>query len=237
MGIANTNWYSGVFFTVREGGAVIDSNGFSIDSKMPIYSGAANDGGLTKRGVGTFTLSNTNMYNGVTSVEGGTLTLGLNNALPPGNTATVSAGALLDVNGKTQTLAVLGGGGTVTNLSALTVTDTLAPGDAGVCGTLRLEGMPVLGGGCVLAVDVTEEGAADRLHVVGDLNLSALSLSVADTGLLGKTNRYTVASCTGTLTVPFASEGNLPPRWIVRYDTVAKTAALVYDFGTLIKVR
>lgn len=236
-GTKSDQWLTNIFVHVREGGAVFNTAGRTISIKQPLYTGAAADGGLRKRGAGMLTLLNTNTYNGATVAEGGTLRFGRDNLLLPGNTAMASAGALLDVNGKTQTLAVLGGGGTVTNLSALTVTDALAPGDAGVCGTLRLEGMPALGGGCVLAVDVTEEGAADRLHVVGDLNLQALSLSVADTGLLNKTNRYTVASCTGALTVPFASAGGLPPRWIVRYDTTAKTAALVYDFGTLIKVR
>lgn len=32
MGIVHSNWFGGIFFTVREGGAVIDSNGFTIDA-------------------------------------------------------------------------------------------------------------------------------------------------------------------------------------------------------------
>ena len=233
MGIANTNWYSGIFFTVCEGGAVIDSNGFGIDSKLPLYSGAATDGGLRKRGEGTFTLSNTNLYNGVTVVEGGTLTFGLNNALPPTNTVMASSNALFNVNGKTQTLAGLGGGGTVTNLAALTVTDTLAPGDAGAFGTLTLAAAPASIAGCTLAVNVSTNGACDRLHLQGDLDLSTLSLSVEDAAQLDRFKRYTVASCSGTLTTPFGSVAALPPRWTVKYDTVNKTAYLVYDFGTL----
>jgi autotransporter-associated beta strand protein len=233
MGIANTNWYSGIFFTVREGGAVIDSNGFSIDSKLPIYSGAANDGGLTKRGAGTFTLSNTNMYNGVTSVEAGTLTLGLNDALPATNTVRVSSNAVFNVNGKTQTLAGLGGGGTVTNLASLTVTDTLAPGDADAFGTLTLAAAPASIAGCTLSVNVAADGSCDRLHVQGDLDVSALSLSVENTGLLEKGQRYIVATCSGTLSGTFASD-NVPLRWLIRYDVTNRQVYLIYNFGTLI---
>jgi len=237
MGIANTNWYSGIFFTVREGGAVIDSNGVDIDSKMPIYSGAAPDGGLRKRGAGTFTLANTNMYNGATVVEGGTLTLGLNNALPPTNTVMVSSNALFNANGKSQTLAALGGGGTATNLAALTVTGTLAPGDADAFGTLTLAAPPLSIAGCTLSVNVSTNGACDRLHVRGDLDLSTLALSVADTAQLNPFQNYLIASCSGTLTVPFGSVGTLPPRWFVNYDTSARTVYINYNFGTVFLLR
>ena len=71
----------------------------------------------------------------------------------------------------------------------------------------------------------------------GNLNLSALSLSVEDTAQLTKFNKYTLATCTGTLGVPFGSVASLPQRWTVKYDTVNKTAILTYDFGTLISVR
>ena len=237
MGIANTNWYSGIFFTVREGGAVIDSNGVDIDSKLPIYSGAANDGGFRKRGAGTFTFANTNMYNGVTVVEGGTLIFGLNDALPPTNTVMASSNAFFNVNGKTQTLAGLGGGGTVTNLAGLTVTGTLAPGDASAFGTLTLAAAPASIAGCTLSVNVSTNGACDCLNLRGNLDLSTLSLNVEDTAQLNQYKKYTIASCTGILTKPFASVGPLPPKWLVKYDTINKTAYLVYDFGTLFMVR
>jgi len=236
MGNAHINWYGGIFFTVREGGAVIDSNGFTIDSKQPFYSGAASDGGLTKRGAGTFTLSNTNTYNGVTRIEGGRLTLGLNNALPPTNTVRVSSNAVFDVNGKVQALAGLGGGGTVTNLAALTVTGTLTPGDAAAFGTLTLAAPPASMAGCTLAVNVSSNGACGRLHLQGDLNLSALSLNVEDTGLLDDAQSYTVATCTGTLSNTFAAS-NLPTRWLIRYDTAARRVYLIYNRGTVMLMR
>ena len=236
MGIAHTNWYSGIFFTVREGGAVIDSGAFDIDSKMPIYSGAASDGGFTKRGSGSFTFANTNMFNGVTSVEGGSLVLGVHNALPPTNAVVVFANALFNVNGKTQALARVGGSGTVTNLGLLSVTGVVAPGDAGSFGTLTLASPPAALAG-TLSVSVSTNGACDRLHVNGNLNLASLSLSVENVSQLAKDKRYTLASCSGTLGAPFAAVGPLPPRWMVKYSAANKQAVLVYDFGTVILVR
>jgi len=173
----------------------------------------------------------------VTVVEGGTLKWGRNDVLSSANTVMAASNGVFDVNGKTQTLAGLGGGGAVTNLAALTVTDTLAPGDAGGCGTLTLAGNAASIAGCTLSVSVSAEGESDALHVAGDLDLTSLALQVENPEQLSRFKKYTVASCTGAFTAPFASLGALPPRWIVRYDAVAKTAYLVYDFGTLISVR
>jgi len=135
------------------------------------------------------------------------------------------------------TLAGLGGSGTVTNLAGLTVTDTLAPGDAGGFGTLKLAGNAASVAGCALSVAVSDTGAGDRLHVQGDLDLSSLALQVENPEQLSRFKKYTVASCTGTFTAPFGSVGTLPARWIVNYDAEEKTASLVYNFGTLISVR
>jgi autotransporter-associated beta strand protein len=237
VGNTNDKWLTNIFVHVREGGAIFDTVGKNISIKQPLYTGAPADGGLRKRGAGTLTLLNTNTYNGVTAVEGGTLKFGRSDLLPAASTALAASNAVLDVNGKTQTLAGLGGGGTVTNLAELTVTDTLAPGDAGACGTLTLAGAPASLAGCTLSVSVSADGACDRLHVQGDLDLSTLSLSVADTAQLNPFKRYTIASCTGTLGVPFGAVGTLPQRWLLKYDASGKSAYLVYDFGTLILVR
>ena len=82
LGSTHANWLQGVRFVVREGGAIIDSNGFNVDSKQPLHSGAAVDGGLVKRGTGIFALASTNGYNGATVVEAGTLRLDTDAALP-----------------------------------------------------------------------------------------------------------------------------------------------------------
>jgi len=235
MGIFHPNWVN-ILFSVRAGGAVIDSNGFNIDNKQPLYSGAANDGGFTKRGAGMFTLATNNTYNGVTSIEAGTLRLGVDNALPSTNTVTVASNAVFDMNNKVQTLSEISGSGTVTNNSALTVTDTIVPGgDGDAFGTMTLTTTPAALAG-VFKVNVATNGACGRLHVQGDLDLSELSLSVVDTEQLDKYKWYNIATCTGTLTGTFTTS-NLPRLWLIRYKPATGSVYLKYNYGTVILLR
>ena len=236
-GVNDDKWLTNVFVYVQSGGAIFDTAGKDISIKQPLYTGAPVDGGLTKCGAGTLTLLNTNTYNGATVVEGGTLKWGRDNVLLPACTVMAGSNGVFDVNDKTQTLAGLGGGGTVTNLAALTVTDTLAPGDAGGFGTLKLAGNAASIAGCTLSVNVSAEGESDALHVTGDLDLTELTLDVENPEQLSRFKKYTVASCTGTFTAPFGSVGTLPARWIVNYDAEEKAACLVYNFGTLFSLR
>lgn len=70
----------------------------------------------------------------------------------------------------------------------------------------------------------------------GDLNITALTLSMANPSALQKYQKYVIATWTGTLSDPFLS-APLPNRWLVKYDTAARKVYLCYDFGTLIMVR
>lgn len=62
-----------VFVYVHEGGAAFDSNGYNIGCHLALRSAATADGGLTKKGDGTLTVSKANTYNGPTRVLGGTI--------------------------------------------------------------------------------------------------------------------------------------------------------------------
>ncbi len=224
---------------VKSGGAIIDSQTFAISINQVLNHdpdlGAVPDGGLIKRGTGSLTLSTNATYTGVTSVEAGTLKLNVHNTLMAGNSVLVSANAIFDVNGKSQTLAGLGGSGTVSNNSLLTVTQTLAPGGTNAIGTLTLAATPAGLSGVFLA-DVAADGNCDRLNVQGDLSLAGLALTVTDANALNKDHQYAVASYTGAVTGPFASAA-LPDRWHVRYDTSNRQVFLSYDFGLLIMLR
>lgn len=58
---------------VGAGGAVVDTQGHNITIGEPLLSGAASDGGLTKKGTGTLTLASAPSYNGMTRIESGNL--------------------------------------------------------------------------------------------------------------------------------------------------------------------
>ncbi|MEI6674288.1 MAG: autotransporter-associated beta strand repeat-containing protein, partial [Verrucomicrobiota bacterium] len=86
-------------------------------------------GGLTKLGEGTVRLAAANTYTGLTTVNGGTLQLGVNNALPAGNAVVVNSttayqSASLDLNGHALTLGgglTLGGAGATDSSSSLVI--------------------------------------------------------------------------------------------------------------------
>ena len=73
---------------------MIDSNNHDVTIGQALLSGVANDGGLTKQGNGTLTITGNNTFNGTTTVSAGTLSLnsaGTNTAIPTdANTATTS---------------------------------------------------------------------------------------------------------------------------------------------------
>src|SRR5208282_2297912 len=82
---ANANFLNigsdgGATANVRNGGAIINDGGFSITIPQAlrhstIAGDKASDGGLSKNGTGTLTLSGANTYTGNTTVNAGTLEL------------------------------------------------------------------------------------------------------------------------------------------------------------------
>ena len=98
--------------------------GYGSDTKAVLYWGAlaitnavsvgpVAGGGFTKKGAGTLTLNASNTYTGATVVQGGTLKLGCDWAVPSNSTITVAAGATLDLNGKAFSPGNVSGAGTI----------------------------------------------------------------------------------------------------------------------------
>jgi fibronectin-binding autotransporter adhesin len=70
-------------------------------------------GGFTMSGTGNLTLGAANTFRGATTINSGTVILGIDGALPSGTPVTLSTGAVLDLNGHAATLGSLGGSGNV----------------------------------------------------------------------------------------------------------------------------
>jgi autotransporter-associated beta strand protein len=98
-------------FTLN-GAGIVDTNGFGATIGTAIVDGAS-AGLLIKDGAGTLLLNAASTFSGGTEVRGGTLALGVANALNPLTGVTVDSGATLSLGGHALTLASLGGSGTV----------------------------------------------------------------------------------------------------------------------------
>lgn len=149
---------------VRNGGAIVDSNGVNITIAQPLLHSDVSgdnavDGGLTKNGVGTLTLSGTSTYTGATTVSGGSLVV--NGSISTSMLTTVQTGATLSGSGSTGDLTVASGG-------------TVSPGNSP--GTLSV-GDTDLQLGSTLAIELNGATAGtgyDQLNVTGSATLAGL---------------------------------------------------------------
>ena len=137
--------------TGDSGGNAVVTNSSATEATLTVNQAVTTDFGgvlagkfaVVKSGAGSLSLTNRNFYSGTTTVSGGTLKIGVNNAIPT-NTTLVLAGGAFDVGSKTNTVASLSltassslalgtGKLTVTNQGAdtwsgfLTLTGTLGP--------------------------------------------------------------------------------------------------------------
>ena len=196
---------------VQSGGAIINDGGFAITIAATLLHdpslGGAADGGLTKQGAGTLTLtSGLNSYNGPTTVAGGTLALTGSGAIANSTNIYVAAGATFDpsavgplnvANGKK-----LWGSGALNGNFSINSGATLAPGSNSV-GTLTFTNSLTLTAGCTnifgvshlpLGCDsVTVQGALTNGGTLIITNLGATQLAGGDTFKL-----FNAVSVTGT---------------------------------------
>lgn len=87
------------------------------------FSGTiSGSGNLTKSGSGTLTLGTANSYTGATTISAGVLRNGFINAVPASSAVNVAAGATFNLDGFSNTIGSLAGGGAVTLASASLVT-------------------------------------------------------------------------------------------------------------------
>jgi len=175
---------------VLTGGATIDTNGYNVTAVNALVSGTAGDGGLTKIGAGTLTLSASNSYNGGTTLSNGMLQVGNANALGTGG-LTVNSGTL-DLHGNSVSVGAFGGaGGSVT--SSVSGTSRLTTGVAS--GSSTYAGVIANGTGIVA---LTKSGA-------GTLALSASNSygggTIVNCGTLNVNADQALGAAAGSVTV------------------------------------
>ena len=158
--------------------------------------------------------------------------------LPVTTPLQIASGAFLDLGGNSHSLSGLSGSGQITN-GTLALNGLIAPGGTNSIGTLTVAAATTLTGPSTgtgtLLVDVASDGTSDLLAVQGTLNLSALSLSIANPELLNTAKEYTLVTCTGTRIGQFTSVAVPKSRWQTVYLPDG-TINLIFSKGTLILV-
>jgi autotransporter-associated beta strand protein len=96
---ASTGNFQVVTTNVKEGGAIIDTNGFNVNINTALVHAGSNaiDGGLIKNGAGVLSLGGTNTFTGMAQVNAGTLSLATNVSLDDTIVLSLAAGTTLDL--------------------------------------------------------------------------------------------------------------------------------------------
>jgi fibronectin-binding autotransporter adhesin len=165
--------------------------------------GGSNPGGgsLLKKGAGTLTLNTASSYTGGTTIQAGTLTLGVTNALPSTSGSLTVSGGTLEMNNKSQTVVGLSDGGSstgvITNNGSTSTTSTLTLNDTGSDSF----GGQIKDGTKVVALTKTGAGTltlSNSNAFSGGLTLSGGTLTGTNGGALG-TGLITVNGANTTL--------------------------------------
>ena len=234
----------GLTLNVLEGGMIVtNTHATTLMVRVPVRSGAAQDGGVTVWGAGsTFSLDGACTFNGPLTIMQGNYRPGGNELLNSNITVRVNSGAGFSMNTFSQTFARLEGSGGFYDMSAssvLTVTEAIAPGmGADSLGTLSFSNYgATIANDVALEIDVDENGNSDCLNYPAQIDLSQMTLQVNDTTKLSKGKKYVIATLPGGIAngALFKST-NLPSDWEVRYQASSHELRIVPQRGLVLRV-
>jgi autotransporter-associated beta strand protein len=180
---ANLPAFSGLAMNVKDGGAKIDTNGFSFAISDALLKDGT--GGLIKSGAGTLILSGASTYTGGTTVSAGTLRVTNMTGSGTGTGNVIVSAGTLGGNGTISGAVTLGNG--TGSADAI-----LAPGNS--IGPIATGDLAFNGDGSY-AVELNGTSAtSDQTHVTGTVTINpATTLAVIMTGTLSAGQRYFIA--------------------------------------------
>ena len=146
-------------------------------------------GGTTKIGLGTQVLSGNNTYTGANDVQVGTLRAGSTTAFGNNVATTVDSGAVLELDGFSNSIGSLAGAGTVENASATAA--TLTTGGDNTSTTFSGVLQDGTGGG---ALSLTKTGSGNQTLSGANTYTGVTTVSA---GILGVQNSSALGSATG----------------------------------------
>lgn len=206
LGAGNAHAY------VRTNGAIVDDSNLNatMATALEHFGGDPTDGGLTKNGNGTATLTAANTYNGPTTINSGTLALSGGGSIGSSPTINLASGATFNVAGVAgYTLGgsqTLKGNGTVTG--ATIINGTVAPGAS--IGTLTFGTAPTMSGTTLMEINRTNAPNADKLVLSsGALNYGGTLTVTNIGGALQAGDSFQLFSAPGGYGSSFATT-NLP---------------------------
>ncbi len=208
---------------VRAGGAKIDTSGDNITIAQSLAHDTrggepAKDGGLTKLGAGTLTMTGTLGFTGDLGADGGTLNLS-------STTYSLTSGS-----------GLWGSGILVPPAGGITVSSTgfIAPGSTNNVGTLTVNGNLTVDG--EVRITISDDGtSANALSVTdGALTFNAGSeIVIENPELLNQDVSYTIVNSSNFSGTPDVT--GLPDNW--QLSTRSNGLRIIYNSGTVILVR
>ena len=235
----------GLTLNVLEGGMIVtNTHATTLMVRVPVRSGAAQDGGVTVWGAGsTFSLEGACTFNGPLTIMQGSYRLGGNELLNSNITVRVNSGAGFSMNTFSQSLARLEGSGHFGGTSAtavLTVTEAIAPGmSTNSLGTLSFPDYgATIADDVALEIDVDENGNSDCMTYPALIDLSKMTLKINDLTKLNSKKRYKIATLAGGIKGgQLFKSTNLPEGWMVRYSETSHELIVAPEIGVSIILR